>query len=153
MLTMLSLSLLCVARLTPDPFGHSSTQASLLSYEMGFDSLYFARIDYQDKAARVASKAIELIWRASPSAGPSNQLFAAAFFDGYGAPDGFCYDQVRCTDDPVMNDPNIEGYNVPQQVDSYVKAVLKQAAAIQTGATAEGGGELMMLAGDDFNCQ
>ena len=28
-----------------DPFGHSATQASLLSAEMGFDGLYFGRID------------------------------------------------------------------------------------------------------------
>ena len=134
-----------------DPFGHSSTQASLLSYEMGFDSLYFARIDFQDKAQRLADKATEMIWRASPSAGASNQLFTAVFFDGYGAPDGFCYDMVRCTDDPVMPDPNIEGYNIPAQVNSYVSAVLDHAAAMQTGATEQGGGEVMILAGDDFN--
>jgi alpha-mannosidase len=30
-----------------DPFGHSSTQASLLSAEVGFDGLFFGRIDYQ----------------------------------------------------------------------------------------------------------
>lgn len=31
-----------------DPFGHSATQASLLSADAGFDALYFGRIDYQD---------------------------------------------------------------------------------------------------------
>jgi len=30
-----------------DPFGHSSTQASLLSWASGFDALFFGRIDYQ----------------------------------------------------------------------------------------------------------
>ena len=30
-----------------DPFGHSATQASLLSGVMGFDGLFFGRIDYQ----------------------------------------------------------------------------------------------------------
>ena len=30
-----------------DPFGHSSTQASLLSWGAGFDALFFGRIDYQ----------------------------------------------------------------------------------------------------------
>lgn len=30
-----------------DPFGHSSTQASLLSWAAGFDALFFGRIDYQ----------------------------------------------------------------------------------------------------------
>jgi len=32
-----------------DPFGHSSTQASLLSWASGFDALFFGRIDYQVK--------------------------------------------------------------------------------------------------------
>ena len=30
-----------------DPFGHSATQAALLSAEVGFDALFFGRIDYQ----------------------------------------------------------------------------------------------------------
>ncbi|KAG2506589.1 hypothetical protein JM18_009418 [Phytophthora kernoviae] len=35
-----------------DPFGHSATQGSLLSQGVGFDALYFARIDYQDYGQR-----------------------------------------------------------------------------------------------------
>ena len=30
-----------------DPFGHSATQAALLSAEVGFDALFFGRIDCQ----------------------------------------------------------------------------------------------------------
>ena len=30
-----------------DPFGHSATQASLMSGALGFDALYFGRADYQ----------------------------------------------------------------------------------------------------------
>jgi alpha-mannosidase len=36
-----------------DPFGHSSTQAALLSAETGFDGLFFGRIDYQDRGNEV----------------------------------------------------------------------------------------------------
>ena len=35
-----------------DPFGHSATQAALLSAEVGFDGLFFGRLDYQDLATR-----------------------------------------------------------------------------------------------------
>jgi alpha-mannosidase len=45
-----------------DPFGHSSTQAALLSAAVGFDSLFFARIDYEDR--RVAG-VIVLGWQQS----------------------------------------------------------------------------------------
>lgn len=33
-----------------DPFGHSATQAALLSAEAGMDGLFFGRIDYQVRA-------------------------------------------------------------------------------------------------------
>ncbi len=35
-----------------DPFGHHSSTASLFS-QMGFNSLFFARIDYADKMKRL----------------------------------------------------------------------------------------------------
>ena len=59
-----------------DPFGHSATQAALLSAEAGFDGLFFGRIDYQDLALRTKAQAAEFIWRASPSLGPDAQVFA-----------------------------------------------------------------------------
>ena len=37
-----------------DPFGHSATQAALLSAEVGFDALFFGRIDCQHTSANYA---------------------------------------------------------------------------------------------------
>ena len=37
-----------------DPFGHSATQAGLLTRDVGFDALYFGRIHYVDLARRQA---------------------------------------------------------------------------------------------------
>ncbi|KAH9125726.1 hypothetical protein AeMF1_003694 [Aphanomyces euteiches] len=50
-----------------DPFGHSSTQGLLLSVGIGFDGLYFARMDYQDYDKRLREKNLEFLWKASPS--------------------------------------------------------------------------------------
>ena len=36
---------------------------------MGFDGLFFARIDYQDKYKRLRSKTAEFIWEGSPNLG------------------------------------------------------------------------------------
>ena len=86
-----------------DPFGHSATQAALLSAAVGFDGLFFGRIDYQDRTNRLLKKELEVVWSASPSYGPSNYVFAGAM-DGYGPPDGLCWDQ-GCGDDPIQMDP------------------------------------------------
>lgn len=51
-----------------DPFGHSREQASLFT-KMGYDGLFFARLDLQDKAKRVAEQRMEMVWKSSPSLG------------------------------------------------------------------------------------
>ncbi|XP_022885757.1 alpha-mannosidase-like isoform X4 [Olea europaea var. sylvestris] len=56
-----------------DPFGHSAVQAYLLGVELGFDSVHFARIDYQDRGKRQKDKSLEVIWRASRTFGSSSQ--------------------------------------------------------------------------------
>ena len=86
-----------------DPFGHSATQAALMSAAVGFDGLFFGRIDYQDRTTRLLKKELEMVWSASPSYGPSNYVFAGAM-DGYGPPDGLCWDET-CGDEPIQNDP------------------------------------------------
>lgn len=61
-----------------DPFGHSATQASLLSAEVGFDALYFARIDWQEAQVRTAQRSMEMIWQGSSSLGPDATVFTGA---------------------------------------------------------------------------
>ena len=49
-----------------DPFGHSNTHA-WLSSAVGFDSLFFGRIDYQDHDKRMTEKRMEMIWKVTTS--------------------------------------------------------------------------------------
>ena len=51
-----------------DPFGHSREQASLFT-KMGFDGLFFARLDYRDKWKRLFNKTMEMIWKSSSNLG------------------------------------------------------------------------------------
>nr|CAD7399259.1 unnamed protein product [Timema cristinae] len=53
-----------------DPFGHSRETASIMA-QMGFDGLLFARLDYQDKEARVNTSTMEMLWEASANLGES----------------------------------------------------------------------------------
>jgi len=112
-----------------DPFGHSATQAALLSGEVGFNGLFFGRIDYQDHDIRIANKDLEFIWRASPSLGEDAQVFAGAFQSGnYGPPSGYCFDIFDCNDEPIQSNPNVPDYNLDRRVDGAIKAALQQAA-------------------------
>eukprot|EP01042_Synura_sphagnicola_P004654 gene4654-5910_t len=38
-----------------------------MSAEVGFDALFFGRIDYQDRAKRMNEKSMEMIWQGSAS--------------------------------------------------------------------------------------
>ena len=50
-----------------DPFGHSASQATLMTSRMGFDSIFFGRIDYQDLKLRQSNEDCEGLWNASQS--------------------------------------------------------------------------------------
>ncbi len=95
------------------------SQAALLSADVGFDSLWFMRIDYQDRNTRLANKTMQFMWRPSVSLGPAAQVLTGAFITGYGPPSGFCYDQ-SCSDTPIQDDPRLSDVNVDFLVDLFV---------------------------------
>ena len=133
-----------------DPFGHSSVQASLLSAEAGFDALYFARIDWQEKSHRLANNDMEMVWRASPSLGADAEVFTGAFLDGnYGPPHGLCFDGT-CNDNfPIMDDLCMEDDNVQDYIDLVVETAMKYANNTKGDQTL-GAKNIMFLMGDDF---
>jgi len=108
-----------------DPFGHSAVQAYLLGAELGFESVHFARIDYQDRAKRKADKGLEVIWRGSRTFGSSSQIFTNAFPVHYSPPDGFDFEVL---DDiiPVQDDMSLFDYNVEERVNDFVAAAIAQ---------------------------
>nr|XP_011463212.1 PREDICTED: alpha-mannosidase-like isoform X2 [Fragaria vesca subsp. vesca] len=129
-----------------DTFGHSSVQAYLLGAEVGFDSLFFGRIDYQDKAKRKDDKSLEVVWRGSKSLGSSAQIFAGAFPGLYVPPsDNFYFE----TDDPaplVQDDMNLGDYNMPERVNDFVSEAISQANITRTN-------HIMWTMGKDFAYQ
>jgi hypothetical protein len=62
----------------PVSWAHPTPQAALLSGEVGFDALYFGRIDYQDMEARKKQGRLEFLWSPSPSLGDEAGGSAAA---------------------------------------------------------------------------
>lgn len=128
-----------------DPFGHSATQASLLSAEVGFQGLFFGRIDYQDLELRQQQRSAEFVWRASKSLGATSQVFTGLtgeYQGNYGPPGGFDWD-VRNSDETIQDDPALEDYNVKSRVEDFVQAALTEANMTR-------GKNIMMTMGSDF---
>jgi alpha-mannosidase len=109
-----------------DPFGHSAVQAYLLGAEVGFDSVFFGRIDYQDREKRYKEKTLEVIWRGSKSLGSSSQIFAGAFPTNYEPPPGGFYYEITDDSPVVQDDPDLFDYNVQERVNAFVAAALDQ---------------------------
>jgi len=129
-----------------DPFGHSNTQASLLSAEVGFDALFFGRIDYADIAIRKKSQTLEFIWKGSKSQ-PYDEVFTGVFSDGnYGYPRGFCYDQSCLNVNPVISDPTCADNNIEDVVSRFAQAIVTE-----KGYTA--GNNIAFKMGSDFHYQ
>ncbi|KAI4327749.1 hypothetical protein L6164_020175 [Bauhinia variegata] len=129
-----------------DPFGHSAVQAYLLGAELGFDSVHFARIDYQDRAKRKNDKSLEVVWRGSKAFGSSAQIFANTFPVHYNAPKGFSFEVSAEDLVPFQDDPLLFDYNVQERVNDFVNAALTQANVTR-------GNHIMWTMGDDFNYQ
>ncbi|XP_022885754.1 alpha-mannosidase-like isoform X2 [Olea europaea var. sylvestris] len=128
-----------------DPFGHSAVQAYLLGVELGFDSVHFARIDYQDRGKRQKDKSLEVIWRASRTFGSSSQIFANAFPVHYSPPNGFSF-EVNNDFNPVQDDPLLFNFNVDVRVNDFISSAMIQANMTRTN-------HIMWTMGDDFQYQ
>ncbi|WOG99352.1 hypothetical protein DCAR_0518700 [Daucus carota subsp. sativus] len=128
-----------------DPFGHSAVQAYLLGAEVGFDSLFFGRIDYQDRTKRKAEKSLEVVWQGSKSLRSSAQIFAGAFPENYEPPSGF-YFEVNDDSPVVQDDMSLFDYNVQERVNDFVAAALAQANITRTD-------HIMWTMGTDFKYQ
>ncbi|CAF1321855.1 unnamed protein product [Rotaria sp. Silwood1] len=130
-----------------DPFGHSREVASLFAH-MGFDGLFFGRVDFQDYAERNKTKRMEMIWKGSANLGAESWLFTGILPRVYTAPQSFCFD-YRCHDEPIKDDPHLYDYDVPERVQAFIDAAHIQANNnIRPIYTTN---HIMMTMGSDFH--
>ncbi|KAH8282797.1 hypothetical protein KR054_009895 [Drosophila jambulina] len=127
-----------------DPFGHSREMASMFA-QMGFDGMFFGRLDYQDKDNRLMTKNAEMIWHGSANLGEETDLFSGALYNNYQAPDGFCFD-VLCSDAPIIDGKHSPDNNVKERVDAFFEYVTKMAEHYRTP-------NLILTMGEDFHYQ
>lgn len=73
-----------------------------------------------------------------------NQILTGQFYSGdYGPPPGYCFD-IMCADDPIVDAPQLQGYNIDAKVDELIKYVKKQAEAQKHR-------NVMLMMGSDFH--
>eukprot|EP01111_Echinosteliopsis_oligospora_P005112 TRINITY_DN1830_c0_g1_i2.p1 TRINITY_DN1830_c0_g1~~TRINITY_DN1830_c0_g1_i2.p1 ORF type:complete len:777 (+),score=250.98 TRINITY_DN1830_c0_g1_i2:280-2610(+) len=83
-------------------------------------------MDYQDEANRIPNKAEEMIWYPSYS-DPNLNLITGMMHGGY-CESGFMFEYG---DEPVMDDPNLENYNLIAKAELLVNNAKSQAAALR----------------------
>ena len=95
-----------------DPFGHSSANPRLFA-DMGFDAFFIARMDYEDRAKRLANKEMQWVWRPmEDSLGDSVEIFTHTMQSTYEWPDGYWYDERDFGDkSPVISNPKYTTFN------------------------------------------
>lgn len=59
-----------------DPFGHSREMASIFA-QMGYDGLFFGRLDHEDKVSRLETRKPEFVWHGSANLGMKMILFTS----------------------------------------------------------------------------
>jgi alpha-mannosidase len=127
-----------------DPFGHSGTQASLLTATAGFQSLFFARSHYDDYSRRANESNLEFYWQSSPSLGAAASVFTGIFYGADYSPPAFLdtdFNSILAI--PIVDDPALEDYNVPWVVEWFIENAMLQANSIL-------GDDIMFLLGMDF---
>ncbi|KAL4512875.1 hypothetical protein ABPG72_017560 [Tetrahymena utriculariae] len=125
-----------------DPFGHQATNAALFS-QMGFNAWWFSRIDYQDKDVRLSESTMEMIWSPTQASGEDNYIFTAVNYNHYNPPEHFNFD-ILSNDDPIMDNPRLEGYNIDWKSAEFVEYFRNMSAHFRSN-------HLLHTMGEDFN--
>jgi len=126
-----------------DPFGHSASQASYLTSLVGFDALYFGRIDYQDLSKRYYEQECEGLWNSSENFDSTVFWGLTGSYSGnYGAPRGYCFD-ILCHD-PLLVE--LDEHDLQLSMHEFLMEM-----RIQSDRTK--GNHIMLTMGEDFNYQ
>ncbi|KAK9731131.1 Glycosyl hydrolases family 38 C-terminal beta sandwich domain [Popillia japonica] len=127
-----------------DPFGHSKEMASIFS-QIGYEGVFFARLDYRDSKKRHLNKDLELIWQGSSDLGNFSNIFTGVLYDFYTAPAYFCWD-ILCGDRPIIDNEKSFDYNVNTVVHEFADYVTKGIEYYKTN-------NLLITMGGDFTYQ
>ena len=94
---------------------------------MGFDALFYARLDYGDKERRLNDLEMEYVWRPNKdSLGNDVQILTHALFDHYCTPGGFDF-SIFSNDDPVVANRDSQDFNADRRARDFLNNVDQRA--------------------------
>ena len=110
-----------------DTFGHSDTNTRLYA-EMGFDAMFFSRLDGEEKAQRQGSdRAMTFLWRpGQKDFGNQHQILTHVFTGDYCYPQGFFSGESFESDDAFISDETLQTFNAPDKMAQFVNYVQQQ---------------------------
>ncbi|XP_018655617.1 putative lysosomal alpha-mannosidase (mannosidase alpha class 2b member 1) [Schistosoma mansoni] len=134
-----------------DPFGHSRDHSNLFQ-DVGYDAVYFQRIDYREKEKRKHLKELEILWDTTYTTTTTTSnttdndkfygLFTGMFYDTYCYPPNFEFD-ASYPDHSIVDNPSIQEYNVDIVVKKFIQYVKNLSNSFKTN-------HIMVLMGCDF---
>lgn len=111
---------------------------------MGFDALFFARLDYGDKEKRMNEKSMEWVWMPSKDKmGTDVNIFTHALYQHYSSPTGMVFDVLDPGMVTIVDDPESPDFNA-----AYFAGVLTENLSQRAEHYATD--EILALFGDDF---
>ena len=108
-----------------DTFGHSDTNTRLFA-EMGFDAMFFSRIDHQerDEWSKKESRHMKYLWRPSKKHfGDQYQILTSVFKTDYCFPEGFFSGANYNSDDPFIDDKTLSSFNADSKMVDFINWV------------------------------
>lgn len=110
---------------------------------MGFDALFFARLDYKDKEKRMNDKSLEWVWIPNQkSLGKDVNILTHVLFNHYSSPGDLNFD-ILDGDEPWINDKTSDTYNAPEKATDFLRDLNQRCDHYVTN-------ECFVLFGDDF---
>lgn len=109
---------------------------------MGFDALFFARLDNDDRQQRRDKKEMEFVWMPYPdSLGKDVRLFTHVLYDHYSAPQGFDFEID--SGNFFLTNKNSKDFNAEEQSQALLKVLDERSKHYLTD-------DLFVVFGDDF---
>lgn len=106
-----------------DTFGHSDTNTRLFA-QMGFDALFFSRMDDPEKTERSNKKSMNFLWRpSSQNFGNQYQILTSVFQDDYCSPKGFLVGDNYATGDYFEADQNLTSFQANDLMNDLIKYI------------------------------